>query len=334
MTKPISILYYDGQYNIAYPAQLYPHPDGVLVHYQQQKRLYLFKDMEYLAGIGDILPAIDLPNDARIEFLDHNIPDWLILKHKKMLHHVNIIEKSWRWIFVSFIGMLAVIYSVFKWGIPFLAYSIAMNLPDSTLNKIGYQAQEAIMHYTQPSKLTPLQQQRIIKLYQKLHYDAPANLIFRQGGQSVGANALAIPNNTIILTDELITLTQHDYELLAVLAHEQGHLTHKHSLQQSLRGIGAGLFYVMITGDLSDLATTLPAMIVSAQYSQQFEFDADQHAINELKRLNISPQYLADFLTRLDQYAGHEQEDSKIDQLLSSHPATVERIQKVQDQLP
>ena len=40
----------------------------------------------------------------------------------------------------------------------------------------------------------------------------------------MGLNAAAIPNNTIIVTDELVKLSGADEEVLAVLAHEQGHL--------------------------------------------------------------------------------------------------------------
>ena len=48
----------------------------------------------------------------------------------------------------------------------------------------------------------------------------------------MGLNAAALPNNTIIVTDELVKLNGADEEVLAVLAHEQGHLVQKHSMQK------------------------------------------------------------------------------------------------------
>ncbi len=86
-------------------------------------------------------------------------------------------------------------------------------------------------------------------------------MIFRGGG-SIGANALAIPNNTIIVTDELVKFAKDDYELIGVLAHEQGHLVQRHSLQQSLSGLGISIILLMITGDGSDILTSLPVAAV------------------------------------------------------------------------
>lgn len=324
----INVRYYDGINNQAYDAQLMYHDEQhFVVYYQNQRQMYALKDVEYIASVGNILPCLDLPNDARIEFLSHDIPQWLHIKHKTMLSRVQIVEKSWRWLAVSFISVIAVIFSTFKWGIPALAYIIAVNLPDSTLKTIGDQSQQMIIQSTAPSKLSEQRRQQILQLYQQLQHDQKATLLFREG-KSIGANALAIPNNAIVLTDELVQLTQNDNELLAVLAHEQAHLDEKHSLQQILRGFGMSLFYMMITGDTTDLFTNFPIMMMSAQYSQQFELAADKYAVQEMQRLNISPQHLANFLQRLDD--NHGESDSRWTHLFASHPVTSERIAQIQ----
>ena len=154
------------------------------------------------------------------------------------------------------------------------------------------------------------QQQEISNLYyQTLKPDNPAKLLFRKGG-SIGANAFAVPNNTIVLTDELVKLAKHDNEILAVLAHEQGHLKERHSLQQALRGIGTGVFLLAVTGDAADFLDSLPIILVSAQYSQAFELEADLYAVNELKRLSVPPGHLSDFLQRLHEAHGHDGEST------------------------
>lgn len=328
------VRYYDGISNVAHDAILSYHDEQhVKIIYQHQSKIYPIKSFEYIASVGNILPCIDLPNDARIEFLSHELPEWLPLQHKKMLFHVQNIEQNWRWIALSFIAVIFVIFSTFKWFIPAAAYTVAMNLPETTMYRLGDESEKMVIQYTQNTQLSAQRQQQILQLYQRLEQKQPAKLVFRGGGR-IGANALAIPNNTIVLTDELVELTKNDYELLAVLAHEQGHLDERHSLQQILRGLGMSLFYMMITGDSTDLFTNFPIMLMSAQYSQHFELEADQKSIDEMKRLGISPQHLADFLQRLNQQHGGDSNDNSLMDIFASHPPTQERVAQVQQQLP
>lgn len=58
-------------------------------------------------------------------------------------------------------------------------------------------------------------------------------LLFRRGGR-VGADAFALPSGAIIVTDELIALAKHEYEVVAVLAHEIGHVRNRHGLRHAL----------------------------------------------------------------------------------------------------
>ncbi len=47
----------------------------------------------------------------------------------------------------------------------------------------------------------------------------------------IGANAFALPGGIVIVTDQLMQLAEHDDEILAVLAHEIGHVKHRHVLR-------------------------------------------------------------------------------------------------------
>lgn len=330
MTQTIPVRYYDGIRNRAHDAFLSVADDHLCIHYGTQTDFFPLKQVAYIASVGTILPALELPNDARVEFLSCDLPDWLPLKHKTALNHIAHFEKSWKWVGVGFVTVLCVILAMFKWGIPMAAYYAAHTLPEQTLQDAGNQAEKLVMKLTQPSKLPEKRQQEIRALYQKLQHPNPAQILFRQGG-TLQANAFAIPNNTIVLTDELVNLAKNDHQILAVLAHEQGHLHHRHSLQQVFRGVGTGVFLLIITGDSSDLLNNVPIMLISAQYSQAFELEADLYAINELKRLQLSPQHMADILVHLHQ--AHEHNDEGSLQMLSTHPATRERVQQVQRHL-
>lgn len=330
MNEKITVRYYDGRRNMGQMAELSAISDGIRVAFAGGYTDYGHKDLVYLSGVGGVLPAIELPDDARIEFLDHDVPDWLCLQGRGVFRQINRFEKSWKWVVVGLVVVATVVFGIYRWGIPAVSYQLAHHLPENTLQHLGHQAEEMIIRSTEQSQLTATRKQQVEDLYlQKLKPEAPAKLRFRKGGK-MGANAFAIPNNTIMLTDELIALAKNDNEILAVLAHEQGHLVHRHSLQQALRGIGMGVLLIAVTGDSSDLLTTLPVLLIGAQYSQAFELEADRYAIAELQRLGLSPQYLAAFLERLHMQHEHAQEGG-LASWLSTHPMNSERVKQIEN---
>lgn len=324
-----TVYYYDGQVNKAHLASIMPYADGLVVYYGQMKQYYPQEMIVVVGAVGQLHPVIELPDDARIEFLDQQIPTWLNTFESRLSSRVLRIENGWRWLLASMMVMVVILGATYRWGIPALASFVAQHLPASTLNQVGQQAEQLIIDQTEPTQLSIDQQNHYKQLYQQLINDShlPSRLIFRQGGELIDANALAIPNGTIIVTDELIKLLRNDHEFVAVLAHEQGHLVERHSLQQVLRGLGFSVLYVAVTGDAVNVLGTLPAALINARYSQQFEQRADYYAVQQLKRHGIDPHVLSQFLTRLSEYS---HEDNASSDFLDSHPATRKRIATIE----
>lgn len=130
----------------------------------------------------------------------------------------------------------------------------------------------------------------------------PFRLELRQGG-GVGANALALPSGVIIVTDELVALARHDEELTAVLAHEVGHVTNRHSMRLLLQSSATALLIATLTGDITSLtalAASIPTVLVQTGYSRQFEREADDYAYDYLAAAGIPPRRFGDSLTRLE----------------------------------
>lgn len=67
-------------------------------------------------------------------------------------------------------------------------------------------------------------------------------------------------------------------------------------------------------------------MLAAAQYSQEAEIQADKFAIDELRRLGISPIHLANFFEKLEKEHGDDHGHST---MLSTHPTTDKRIEQV-----
>ncbi len=51
--------------------------------------------------------------------------------------------------------------------------------------------------------------------------------------------------------------------------------------------LGLSVLYIAMTGDNSDLFTSLPAAMLGANYSRKFESEADLYALQLMDRKNI-----------------------------------------------
>jgi Zn-dependent protease with chaperone function len=163
----------------------------------------------------------------------------------------------------------------------------------------------------------------------------PAYTLEFRSSKDIGANAFALPGGTIIVTDQLVTLAGNDEEILAVLAHELGHVSERHPLRQLLQSSVAGLAMTWYLGDISTLLAAAPTLLLQSSYSRDFERRADRYAADMLRHNGIAPARLADMLGKLEsshpaEKAGKGQA-SRIAEFFSSHPDTEERIRTLRD---
>ncbi|NVK17328.1 MAG: M48 family metallopeptidase [Methylocystaceae bacterium] len=139
-------------------------------------------------------------------------------------------------------------------------------------------------------------------------------------------NAFATPGQEVVLMRGLIDKAQSAEEVIGVLAHELGHVDHRHPMQAALRG--ASLTFLMTAlsgGNVIDLA----ALMAETSYSRDHEREADLYALNALKREGISTKGLADFFEKLDEQ-NHALES--VLQLVSTHPMSAERAEMISAQ--
>lgn len=328
----IRVTFYDGIVSKPYDAELQDlNEQSVVILYGDElknRRIYLYTDMTLIGALGQIQPVVELKDDARIEFYEA-LPHWFNLNKRQSHHIIWKLERTPSLIIFSLFFIATLVFASIKWGIPFAAYHVAHHLPEHSLKSIGDKTEEYVLEFTAESQLPEARQKQIIDEYQKIVAEGkPAKVIFREGGD-LGANAVAIPNNTIIVTDELVKLAKDDREIIGVLAHEQGHLVLRHSLQQALSSLGFGIVLIAITGDGSDLITSVPVALVGANYSRDSEAEADHYALNIMHKNKIPPIYFANFLERMSKEAGEEKSEVSVIDFFSSHPATQERINAV-----
>jgi Zn-dependent protease with chaperone function len=88
----------------------------------------------------------------------------------------------------------------------------------------------------------------------------------------------------------------------------------------------AGVLIGYITGDVSVIATAIPTVLINSSYSRDFEREADEHAVKELKEMNVSTKYVAELFEALAKDHEEEENNNSLLGMLASHPLTSERI--------
>ncbi|MEI3850303.1 MULTISPECIES: M48 family metallopeptidase [Ensifer] len=156
------------------------------------------------------------------------------------------------------------------------------------------------------------------------------SLNFRKGG-TIGPNAFALPDGTLIVTDELIELAGDDTEMIVgVLAHEIGHVELEHSLRQIYRAAGVAGLIMMIGGDIGSGAEDIlvqGAGLLTLSYSRSAEGAADRHSVELMLKAKRDPTAIARFFDLLEKELG----DSSDTSILATHPGTPERRKAILD---
>ncbi|WP_082706884.1 M48 family metallopeptidase [Pseudomonas sp. EpS/L25] len=297
--------------------------------------------------LGNTPRFLDFPGAGRFETSHNDAIDELLRgtdAHQGLAYRL---ESSWRLVLLSLVLAIAFAWGGIRYGIPALAETLAFRLPASVGTHLGDGTLALLDRAAlKPSALPAARQQalraRFLAFAQATDPSLTVDIQFRDAARSLGANALALPSGTLVFTDQLVSLADHDDELLAVLAHELGHLERRHALRHVLQSSGLGLVILVVTGDVSSISASvsaIPVVLAELGYSRAFEYEADRYAAQALAAQNIPASRLTALLERLERASdchGKDQEcpaaspDGRWAGYLSTHPSTAERRQALQ----
>jgi Zn-dependent protease with chaperone function len=224
------------------------------------------------------------------------------------------------------------------WGIPGLDQAALAIIPRSLDESVGAQAMASFDRQgLLPSRLDAEQQAAIRRAFDaslERAYPAGARpyytLNFRAAGRmNLGPNAFALPGGRIVLTDELVELLADAPDVtVGALAHELGHLQHRHGMRMLVQaGLLAALADWML-GDFSSVRSAVPAILGQQAYARDFERQADQEAIAVLRASGQTPSRMALLFRRLAAWRQQHGEDTLTGLPIgvADHPADAERI--------
>lgn len=288
--------------------------------------------------LGNTPRILRFADGGSFETADNAAVDRLLSGSGRRHGLVHRLESSLRYVLLGVLVSALFVWGGVRYGIPALAEGVAFALPESVSRQVGQGVLELLdQQILFPSELAETEQARLRERFAPLlqREGAPIHLEFRKAAEQIGANAFALPSGTVVFTDQLVTLAGHDEELLAVLAHEIGHVERRHGLRQALQGSALGLLVMTVTGDLSSvssLVAAIPVLLTQLGYSRDFEHEADRFAAELLAEQGVDARRLGEILARLEQAARSCKPDEPCTQdadgwsrYLSTHPPTEER---------
>jgi Zn-dependent protease with chaperone function len=284
--------------------------------------------------VGGTRRALHLPDGAQLQTDDHRAVEALFPRSRALEDWVHRLERRWPYALAA-IAMVA----AFSWwsvvdGLPLAAKIAAGFVPVTWETKLGEQTLSFLEgRLCRPSALGAARQQALQQRFAKLTAglaDGYAYRLLPRDCRGVGANAFALPGGAVVITDALVKLAQNDDQISAVLAHEIGHVRHRHGLRISLQAAGLAALAAALFGDatsITSLATTLPVALLQNGYSRDLEAEADDYAFVRLREVGLSPKAFAEIMLLLEK-ARQKTPGGETKDYFSTHPATAKRIER------
>ena len=332
---PFSARYYDGKTSQRREVLMWAEPPG---------RLRVSGDgVDFSCQIAEVRPSLRVGNTRRhlqfadgsqCETEDNDAVDRIFagLPSQAPGRLIHRWESRLRYVLLALVLTAAALWAAITYGIPALAKEVASVLPPSIETALGRDALAGLDRMLlAPSELPPARQERVRALFSNMVSSIEGAGGYRlelRSSKRLGANAFALPSGEVVVTDQLVELAQNDDELVAVLAHEIGHLRERHILRRLLQDSATVLLIAAVTGDLTSivsLASALPAILLQAKYSRDFEREADEFALDTMKRHGVPAESFGAILLRMDERRGAA---ADVPDYLSTHPAARERAER------
>lgn len=262
---------------------------------------------EISSRVGNTPRYFYLASGEKFETSDNAAADEIVRQHKPSIFRTlaHTLESHLGFVALTLVIVVSLTWAGIKYGLPAASHAIAMALPQNIMDQAAKETMVLLdkTHF-ESSKLPEDVQAKVLK-----HFDAAIQenkhlnikVLFRDG-QAIGANAFALPDGTVIFTDQIVELADNYDELLAVLAHEIGHVEHRHSLRGVIQASALSFAIAMLAGDVSamgDLLVNLPIMLTTSAYSRNFEREADDHSLIFLDKHNIPRHSFIDLMSNL-----------------------------------
>lgn len=333
--KPVTfrVHLYDGRKPIAEAATLLLSGTTAKLIGATVARDYLSSRLRVSPRVGKANRFIALPDGEQLLCADHPALNRLP-QEGKTEGVVAWLERRW-WVALACLALtVSSVTAGYFYGLPAVAQHIAARTPIEYERKLGEHSVAWLdqNRFFAPSETDSETKDLLTARFSDFVRDLPLAAHYRlefRASKIFGPNAFAFPGGMVVVTDELIELSESPEEVLAVLAHEIGHVEGRHALRHLLQDSATAALAATITSDAASLTLAvsgLPVLLAQTKYSRDFESEADVFGLALLKRHDVSPEYFATMMEKLGKNG-----DADIERdwaFLSTHPITAERIDR------
>jgi Zn-dependent protease with chaperone function len=286
-------------------------------------------EIEFSARVGSIPRRLAFPDGSLFETGDNDGIDRL----GGAASAVHELERFRPRLFVFAAIVVGLCFLIYRYAVPVMV-EVAVAITPPVVPQLMSQGALASLDETllAKSEMPEPRQAAIREDFDRLASLSPRGvdgyaLHFRKGG-SIGPNAFALPDGSIVLTDELVMLAPGQDAVLGVLAHEIGHVEREHSLRQLYRAAGVAALIMLIGGDIGSGAEDIlvqGSALVGLSYSRSQEAEADRSSVELMLKAGKDPAAIVGFL----EIVRDKLEKTQGSDFFSTHPATQERIAAV-----
>lgn len=231
------------------------------------------------------------------------------------------LQQSWRGVVASMALLIALIVSLQQWGGPVAARAVVALMPRTVDTAIGdYTLGVVDGQWMKPSTLPAHRARQIQDALAKALAGMPQGsvphwqVVLRSS--KLGPNALALPNGTIILTDDMVEMVDGNVDVLVgVLGHELGHVHHRHGMRMLVQVTALGAIASAVLGDFSSLLAGMPVLLGQASYSRMAEQEADAMAVDVLRNACLSPAVMVTMFDQLAEWRRRKEQEDQEDAL-------------------
>lgn len=294
-------------------------------------------DVSISDRVGRIPRRITFPDGSLFETADNDAVDAFLALHRANSNGwIHGLEKFHPRLLAFAVAVFVLAGLIYRFAVPALVEVAVWITPPIAVEMMGSGTMSSLDQAVfKPSQLPQAEQAKIRAGFEAVAAHGQRGvtgytLNFRGGG-FIGPNALALPDGTLVITDELVELAEGDTEMLVgVLAHEIGHVDREHSLRQIYRAAGTAALIMLIAGDIGSAGEdilTNGAALLSLSYSRSAESEADRISVELMAKAGRDPAAVGRFFELIEKKLGDGGDTS----ILSTHPATPERRKAIED---
>ena len=293
--------------------------------------------VEVSSRVGSIPRRVTFPDGSIFETWDNDgIDRYFAARGRGGAGLVHWLEQFRLRLIVIVLVAFALGGAVYRWGVPALVEVAVWTTPPIVPELMGQGTLQALDKTAfSPSKLPDARRKEIADGFARLAALSPRgagayDLNFRDGGV-IGPNAFALPDGSLVVTDQLVEMAGDDTEMIVgVLAHEIGHVELEHSLRQFYRAAGMTGLIMLIAGDVGSAVEDVLVQgggLLALSYSREAESEADRRSVELMAKAGYDPAAIARFFTLIEEKLGGASDTD----ILSTHPGTPQRKKDIID---